>query len=317
MTFASIRFLRAVVLSILLFFIWILPGFSQKQVAITMDDIEQRNAYLPEDFNATMLDSIVVLNTPVMIFISEGRLFADDSIKRFRNIERWISNPLVSVGSHTYSHLYYSDTTFSFYAQDIERGLAVSMPIAQKYNKTIRSFRFPFNCLGKDSLQHHQMRNYFEAKGITIAPFSVESEDWAYSAVYEYYLSKGDTVNASVTGRRYVNQTLAMFHYLEKVCQLLYNRNVKQIYLCHDNLINEHYLPQIIRELRNEGYETISFDEALKDPVYQSSDQYYKKWGISWIYRYNYQQLKELFKEEPNDLIYTEYEALMNEKNKQ
>lgn len=316
MTIVVIHSFRMRILSVLLLFFSSLPGFSQKQVAITMDDIEQRNAYLPEDFKATMLDTIIALDLPVTIFISEGRLFADDSVKRFYNIERWVSNPLIHVGSHTYSHLYYSDTTFSFYTRDIERGLAVSAPIAHKYGKTIRSFRFPFNCLGKDSLQHHQMLDYFAKKGMTIAPFSVESEDWAYNTVYEHYLSKGDTINASATGHRYVTQTLAMFHYLEKICQFQYNRDVRQIYLCHDNLINEHYLPQIIRALRKEGYETISFDKALADPVYQSADHYYKKWGISWIYRYNYEQLKEFFKQEPNDAIYREYEELMNEKNK-
>ncbi len=283
---------------------------AQKQVAITMDDIEQTNSFLPEDFKASMLDTITALNIPVAIFISEGRLFRDDTIKRFQNIEKWVSNPLVTVGSHTFSHLYYSDTTYDFYIKDIEKGLAITIPLAKKHGKETGYFRFPFNCLGKDSLQHHRMRTYFKQKGITITPFSVESEDWAYNTLYEYHLSKGDTTAARETGNRYVKQTLSMFRYIENSCRNIYQREVKQIYLCHDNLINEHYLPVIVSELKKDGYAFISLDDAMKDPVYRSADHYYKKWGISWIYRYNQELLKSFFNEEPGDTIYEEYQRL-------
>lgn len=304
-------------LTLLLFFSFpvIQTASAQKnRVAITIDDIQQENFFSEEDYSTNLLDSIAKWKIPAAIFISEGRLFKGDVEKRFYNIEKWISHPLITVGSHTYSHLYYSDTTFEFYTADIEKGLAVSTPLASKYKKKIRHFRFPFNCLGKDSLQHHLMRNYFKEKNIRIAPFTIESEDWAYAYVYEYYLSKGDTLNARKTGERYVKQTMEMFAYFEQLSRIHYKRNVNHIYLSHDNLINEHYLGRIIEELKKCDYQLISYEQALKDKIYKSEDNYYKKWGISWLYRYNYQQLKTFFKSEPNDNIYQEYEELLNEK---
>ncbi len=154
---------------------------AQKQVAITMDDIEQTNSFLSEDYKVAMLDTIVSLNIPVAIFICEGHLFRGDTIKRFENIKKWIVNPLITVGSHTFSHRYYSDTTFKFYTADIERGLNISRPLAKSFGKEINYFRFPFNCLGKDSVQHLAMREYLKEQHLTLTPFSVESEDWAYN----------------------------------------------------------------------------------------------------------------------------------------
>ncbi len=294
-----------------LFFSSKMTWAQQKAVAITMDDIEQRNAYLPEDFKTNMLDSIVSLQLPVTILVCEGRLFLDDTLKRLRNIEKWMAEPLITPGSHTYSHVYYSDTTFAFYTKDIERGLAISLPLAQRFGKVLKYFRFPFNCLGRDSMQHDLIRRYLGDKGLILTPFTVESEDWAYNAVYEYHLSKGDSARAAQTGGRYVQQTLRMFDYIEEMCRQFYGRAVKQIYLCHDNVLNEHYLPVIVRELKSRAYQMISLDEAMADPIYRSEDGYYQKWGISWIYRYNYAQLKEYSRKEPDDHIYQEYQALV------
>lgn len=284
---------------------------AQKQVAITMDDIEQTNSFLPEDYETAMLDTIVSLDIPVAILVCEGHLFRGDTIKRFENIKKWIANPLITVGSHTFSHRYYSDTTFEFYTADIEKGLKISRPLAKSFGKDINYFRFPFNCLGKDSTQHHLMRQYLEVNNLVITPFSVESEDWAYNVLYEHYLFTGDTVKAKEIGQRYVVQTLKMFAFIDSICHSLYNRDVKHIYLCHDLSINEHFLPHIVKSLKEEGYSFITLDEAMTDKVYQSKDKYYQKWGISWIYRYNYDQLKGQLKNEPNDNIYLEYESLM------
>lgn len=296
------------------FFLVFTGVLAQKQVAVTMDDIEIGNSYLPEDYKAAMLDTIVSMNIPVAILISEGRLYKHDVQKHMQNIERWISNPLITPGSHTYSHLYYSDTTFGFYTRDIEKGLSISVPLARKYGKEIRYFRFPFNCLGKDSAQHVQMRRYIEDQELVVAPFTVESEDWAYNVIYEYYLSEGDTAKARQTGERYVSQTLAMFAYIGEICRNFYGRDVNQIYLCHDHVINEHYLPKIVSELKRSGYAFVTLAEAMKDPVFLSEDRYYRKWGISWIYRYNYASLQKYMKEEPYDNAYPEYEEIIKRK---
>lgn len=288
---------------------------AQKEVAFTIDDIQMDHFFLPPGYSTTLCDTINKANIPVTILISEGRLFKGYSIKRFKNIEKWIANPLITVGSHTYSHLHYSDTTLDFYKDDIEKGLSISVPLAQKYNKSLQYFRFPFNDLGKDSIQHTFIKRFLEKKNITITPFSIESEDYAYAYLYEYYIWKKDSAKALQTAQRYINQTLALFDFFESAGNHFYGRQVKQIYLCHDNLLNQHYLGTLIRLLKTKGYNFIALDNAMEDPIYGQPDTYYKKWGLSWIYRLNFSRIKTIPKKEPDDSIDKEYEQLLQKMN--
>ncbi|MNX97836.1 hypothetical protein D3C86_1302180 [compost metagenome] len=157
--------------------------------------------------------------------------------------------------------------------------------------------------MGKDSLQRKEIENYLDKKGYQITPFTVESTDWAFDIAYEYYLAKGDKANAKIIGEKYVNKTIEIFDFFEAQSELQFHRQISQIYLCHDNSLNADYLPKIIRLLKAKKYTFISLDEALKDKVYQQKNNYHKKWGISWFYRWMTSQgeIRRVMKKESNN----------------
>lgn len=88
---------------------------------------------------------------------------------------------------------------------------------------------------------------------------------------------------------------------MDSISKINYKRNINQIYLCHDNSINADYLKDIISALKNEGYEFVTLDKALDDSVYLQKNTYFKKWGVSWIYRWmsDVTLRKEFIKLEP------------------
>ena len=89
---------------------------------------------------------------------------------------------------------------------------------------------------------------------------------------------------------------------LSSISEAIYKRPINHIYLCHDNAINADYLAQIIEKLRREKYEIVNLEESLTDVIYEQSDSYYKKWGISWLYRWMATQKErtEWMKQEPS-----------------
>ena len=107
-----------------------------------------------------------------------------------------------------------------------------------------------------------------------------------FNALYEHYLKKENTHEVKRIGQLYLHKTLAYFQHFDSLSTKLYNRPVKQIYLAHDNQLNADYLPILYKKLKEQGYTFISLDEALTDPVYSQPNSYYKKWGISWFYRW-------------------------------
>jgi len=275
-------------LFIILFSVLAHLGFAQqKSISITIDDVPNTTKYEKDHFRPILLNVLDSLEVPFTIFINEDKIYKTEWLDRNEGLlEEWSKNENAIIGNHTYSHSRYSEVGFEGFVKDIEKGDSLTELYAVKYNKDLKYFRFPFNDMGKDSTQHIQIREYLKSKDYSIAPFTVESSDWMFDTIYQYYLKNGDTEKAKAIGEQYVDKTIELVHFYERMATSLYRRSVQHIYLCHDNAINADYLAEIITKLKQADYKIVSFEESLKDPIYKQKDTYYKKWGISWLYRY-------------------------------
>ena len=276
---------------------------AQKQVAITIDDIPNTVMCDDAECRSVMLETLDQLNIPVAIFINEGKCYQtgypDTSVLRL--LDAWIGRKYITAGNHSFSHKRYSELGPDSFAADIERG-GIMKKMAAQHGKKVRYFRFPFNDLGKDSVQHVQITSYLSSLQYQVAPFTIESSDWAYNDIYSYWLRKKEYEKAAATAGEYMAKTLDYFAYFERISLELYGRPVKHIYLCHDNALNARYLPELIRKLRRKGYSFISLEEALSDEIYRQEDRYYRKFGVSWLYRWMFdkQQALKYMKAEPD-----------------
>ena len=257
-----------------------------KKVAITIDDVPNTRNFKENGFQSRLLDSLDKLSIPVAIFINEGLLHKGDSLKNLDLLKSWIGKEYVTVGNHTFSHSRYSEVGYDVFTTDIILGEKYTRAIVDRHQKSLKQFRFPYNDLGIDSTQHALITAFLTENNYQITPFTIESSDWMYNALYENYLDAGDTDSAQWIGEEYVEQTVLLFDYFDSLTHEQFGRSVKQIYLCHDNRLNEDYLGQLLNRLEAQGYEFIGLDEAISDPMYTQTDYYFRKWGISWIYRW-------------------------------
>lgn len=275
----------------------------EKSISITIDDVPNTTQYQKDNFTPALLSLLDSLKVPFTIFINEDKIHKTEFQNRNKRLlEQWIKNNQATIGNHTYSHSRYSEVGFGNFIKDIEQGEKLTKLYASKYNKEVKYFRFPFNDMGKDSTQHMQIREYLKSRNYIIAPFTIESSDWMFDTVYQYYLDIGETNKAKAIGKQYVEKTMALVTFYETMANAIYNRPIKQIYLCHDNAINTDYLAEIISRLKQEDYNIVSFEESLTDSIYNQEDTYYKKWGISWLYRWMDTQEERVgwMKQEPN-----------------
>ena len=306
---------------LLLFLLVILSinGYSQstRKVSISIDDVPNVRIYDADNNHSSLLTQLDSLNIPVSIFINEGLVYKGDTTNHKELLESWIKKDFVTSGNHTFKHSRYSESGFEKFTTDIENGRVLSDSISKKYNQNVSYFRFPFNDLGKDSLQHEEINSYLTKNNYTIAPFTVESSDWMFNYVYKHYLNLGDSLKAREIGQLYISETLKLFDFYDSLSVAHYQRHVNQIYLCHDNRINTDYLSQLIDELRLRHYSFSSLDEAMQDDIYKQKDIYYKKWGISWFYRWmnDSHARKEAMMNEPDlNEIYTLYNSILENK---
>lgn len=301
----------------LLWLVLVFPVNAQLRVAITMDDVPNTLHYAQSGYRTRLLDRLDSLNIPLAIFVNEGKIYTTDSVARnFALLDRWAKAEYITLGNHSFSHFRCSDMPVDIFGQDVEKGEYITRQLAHKYRKSLQYFRFPFNDLGKDSTQQADIRQFLEVHKYRIMPFTIETSDYLFSDVYEYYLAKNDKVNAALIGKEYVEKTLVFFDYFDSLSQQLYGRSVQQIYLCHDNALNADYLPELLKRLQEKGYIFNSIDEALQDPVYRQEDRYYQHWGISWLYRWigdKKERLRHMKAEPSLDHIEQLYEKVVQE----
>lgn len=288
---------------------------AQKKVAITIDDVPNTLLYENDKYESVLLNRIDSLQVPVAIYINEGLIFQTDSLsKNMILLDQWIKSDLTTLGNHTFNHSRYSITGLKGYMIEIIKGEAITRELARKQNKELVHFRFPYNDLGKDSTQQAEIKAFLNKYNYRISPFTIESSDWIYNAVYEFYLNNNQHGKAQDIGNKYVNKTMQYFDYFENLSHKKFDRNINQVYLCHDNALNRDYLPALIKRLEARNYEFISLDEALKDEVYQSPNYYHKKWGFSWFYRWmsDKEERKNMLHSEPStDDIYKQYQRIV------
>ncbi|MCH2228711.1 MAG: polysaccharide deacetylase family protein [Crocinitomicaceae bacterium] len=293
-----------------------LKDSSNMRVAITIDDVPNSKLFDSEK-NSRLLYKLDSISVPVAIFINEGLIFKGDTIAHKELLESWISKDFVTCGNHTYGHSRYSEASFEDFTKDISKGLLLSDSITEIYNKDVSYFRFPYNDLGKDSLQHMIISSYLKQNNFIVAPFTIESSDWMFNYVYSHYLNSGDSIRAREIGQLYITETLKLFEFYDSLSITHYQKHSDQIYLCHDNRINRDYLAQLINELKTRQYTFISLNEAMEDDIYKQDDIYFEKWGISWFYRWikNPNARKNAMKNEPDlEEIYTIYKTILANK---
>ncbi|MBN7816331.1 polysaccharide deacetylase family protein [Algoriphagus pacificus] len=289
---------------------------AQKKVAISIDDIPNTKKYQKDDFKSGLLQKLDSIQIPISIFVIEGLIYKTDSIsKNFSLLMEWTDRPYITLGNHSFNHSRSSELTVEQLEEEVLKGEAISRELAKHFGKELKYFRFPFNDLGKDSIQQKAFRDQLESMGYEIMPFTVESADWMFNSVYEHFLEKGDHQMAVSIGEEYVSKTLALFEFFETLSLEEYNRLIPQIYLCHDNSINEAYLPKIIEELGKRGYDFVGVEEALADPAYHQTNYYDKKWGVSWFYRWMKDQEEAMIwmRKEPSlEGIQKQFDAIQN-----
>lgn len=291
-----------------------LKNSSHLRVAFTIDDVPNTKLFDADNNTSVLLNKLDSIDIPIAIFINEGLIYQGDTLAHVALLESWMAKDYVTSGNHTFGHSRYSESSFEEFTKDITDGLVLSDSIAQRYTKNISYFRFPFNDLGKDSLQHMAIRSYLKNNKTICAPFTIESSDWMFNSVYLHFLNSGDTLQARKIGELYISETLNLFEFYDSLSFAHYQRHVDQIYLCHDNKINRDYLVQLINELTIKNYQFITLDEAMEDPVYKQDDHYYQKWGISWFYRWlkTPDERKKAMRNEPAlQEIYTLYSTII------
>jgi hypothetical protein len=149
----------------------------------------------------------------------------------------------------------------------------------------LRYFRHPQLQTGPDLEYKRGLEKFLAERGYTIAPVTIDNNDFIFAAVYARAKERGDSETMKRVGEAYIPYMEKMFEFFEKLSVDFLGYEVKQVLLLHSNALNADYFDELIKMMKRRGYTCISLEQALEDKAYRLPDVPTPR-GLSWLHRW-------------------------------
>jgi peptidoglycan/xylan/chitin deacetylase (PgdA/CDA1 family) len=277
-------------------------AFPQKrEVAITFDDLPTTQGDLAQMrfITANLLKKLKAEKVPAIGFVNEGKLYRNGEIKeRTAILQMWVDAGF-ELGNHTYSHISPDQQPIEAYKQDVIGGERVTRRLLQQKKMKLRYFRHPYLRTGKTIEYKTTLDAFLKARGYTIAPVTIDNNDYIFADVYSKAREKGDVETMNRVAAAYIPYMEKVIEFFEQLSRDSFGYEVKQTLLLHANELNADYFDKLAAMMKRRGYSFVTLEEALKDNAYSLPDAQTNR-GLSWIHRWRIAKNLEL-KEEPKE----------------
>ncbi len=266
-----------------------------RELAVTFDDLPAVSVAKGDpaslsSFTDRLLANFTVSQVPVVGFVNEGKLtVAGEDLEgqsaRIALLAKWLSAGF-ELGNHTYSHRSLNDLPLEEFEADVVRGEPATAAVLGGHGLKLRYFRHPFLQVGLDLNKRLAFEAWVKARGYTVAPVTIDNDDYIFAALYANALKAGDPALAQRTAEAYLNYMDAVFDFNEGLAQALFGRPIRHVLLLHANELNADHAGRLFDRLRQRRYRFVPLAQALEDPAYGSPDTYVGRWGISWMHHW-------------------------------
>jgi len=233
-----------------------------REIAITLDDLPfvgsaNHNASAlkrEHDRFMSILDTLVENQVPATGFVIAGSIEQGqwELLQAFHDAG-------FTLGNHTYSHLNLNRTSGEKYIDDVAHADKILAPLMAHP----RYFRYPYLAEGHGA-KKEDVRNYLASHDYIVAPVTIDTKDFKFNEQLYRVAYRARPQYLPQLKKRYLDYMWKQTLRAEKHAQ---GKPVKQILLLHANLLNSHFLGDIINMYREHGYRFITLREALDNPV--------------------------------------------------
>lgn len=234
----------------------------QKRMAITMDDFDLKfvTGLSRENRNANILNAFDAVGHKASGFIT-GEFVASDWGQDV--VQSWLERGHL-IANHTWTHPHADKTDTAVYLSEIKKN--------QDYLDTIPGtsdfFRFPFLDDGGDRAQQEALFAGLKEMGLRNAPVTMDSIDWYASSRLEAALKVNPNTDLAPYRDYYVTKCLTLSNHWDGVAQALGFRSLPHLTLMHHNILNGHFLKDVLLALKADGWVFVDAAEALAFPAY-------------------------------------------------
>ena len=259
----------------------------QRFVAITVDDLPAGAASAMTgaeivEMTTKLLSTLRDQKVPAIGFVNEQKLYkTGETDDRIKALSLWLDNGF-ELGNHTFAHTSLNRVSLTAWEEEVIRGETVTRMLLAQHKMKLRFLRQPYLDAGPDLQTKREAEAFLSSRGYQVAPVTMDAWDWMYGGVYEEARRRGDSALQQQLVSSYLSYTTTIFDYYEKLSKSLFGYEPKQVLLMHANWLEADHIADVLDLLRKRGYQFISLDNAVSDPVYSTPDDYVGE-GTGWI----------------------------------
>jgi peptidoglycan/xylan/chitin deacetylase (PgdA/CDA1 family) len=240
-----------------------------------------------ETLTRKLLGAVQKYNVPAVGFVNEGKLFVEGAGReevdgRIRLLSMWLDAGL-ELGNHSYSHRDLNTVPLDQFQADVLRGELITRQLMAAKGWRLRYFRHPFLHVGSDLPTRRAFETFLSHHGYTVAPVTVDNDEFVYAAAYAEALRDGDAASATRIADDYLRYMNEVFSFFEEVSRNVTGREIPQVLLLHANMLNADRFGALADALVRRGYRFVPLAQALQDPAYQLPDEFVGAPGNSWF----------------------------------
>jgi peptidoglycan-N-acetylglucosamine deacetylase len=280
------------------------------EVSVTIDDLPLNGPSFEvkrlQEMTGKLLRAIKKHEVPAVGFVNESQLYVAGEIDaRIAILKSWVEAG-VELGNHTYSHLGFDNASLAAYEDDFIRGETVCRMLMKQKGQSLRYFRHPYLQMGKTEELEKSFEKFIGERGYKIAPVTIDSKDWLFLAAYAGAKKQGDARVLAEVSEAYLKYVDSAFAYAEKSAGELFGQPVKHILLLHSNELNADNFDALFALLKKRGYQFITLEQALTDPIYQYPGKY--RSSSDWLSLWAFHKGIRLSPPAPPDFIQKRFE---------
>lgn len=270
------------------------PLAVDRAVAVTFDDLPATAAGTVandieslEVLTRKLLTALREHRIPAVGFVNEQQLFVGGEgpadVDRRTNLLRLWLDAGFEFGNHTYSHLDLNTVPLERFQADVLRGETVTRRLMSGKGQQLRYFRHPFLHVGASLETRRAFEAFLASHGYTVAPVTMDNDEFVYAAAYTSALRAGDSASAARIAGDYLRYLVEVSSFFEEVSRRTMGREIHQVLLLHANSLNADWFGTIAEALIRRGYRFVPLAEALKDPAYRLPDTFVGAPSNSWF----------------------------------
>jgi peptidoglycan-N-acetylglucosamine deacetylase len=237
-------------------------------VALTFDDLPAAGGLRSGETRAaiaTRLTKELRANHLKGVYGFVNAVDLDDDPDTHEALRVWIDAGM-NLGNHTWSHPALSDVT----AEEYEHEIAEDEPALREYagKRDWHWFRYPYLEEGDTVAKHEDVRGWLRTHGYRVAEVALNFNDDDWDDPYLRCMAKHDEAGIAWLKQSYLASAQEFIRRGRERQPLAFGHEIPNVLLLHATEFTTLMLPDLIQQLKQEGFRFASLEKVERNPAY-------------------------------------------------